>query len=519
MRKNNDPRDWADTLPSQFGPYESLPPGAEPLEPVPGLEPVSGAGPSTPAAPSLQAPRAWSWHRWVREGLRGTLLKKPAPWAVGPGPFQVLGLVLLPALLLLGVDRWGIDAPVTFDVRAWLAPWWTTLVLVWLAWWAMAPRQDLPPRSLAAWLVLAAWSPWLPTALLYGLMGWMARAPGLWASDAMTWLSWGLYAGLLLWVVAALVRSTAVFAASRWRTAGFALGLLAVLAAATWWFPDRPWAPDADTMVQADDGALAPPAALALRPEVFEDQQTLWQAQADALLPERPGVTDLYALVFAPYADEEVFRRESTLVARLMAERFDAQGRVLHLLNHAQTSATHPWATPAHLRRAVKLLAERMDREQDVLFVYLTSHGAKDHALAASLAPLQIDALTPRDLRAALDEAGIRHRVVAVSACYSGGWVEPLYTPATLVMTAADADHTSYGCGSRSELTFFGRAVFDEQLRQTHSFADAFERAVPVIARRELDAGKADGFSNPQIRTGPQIVPVLEALQQRLAGT
>ncbi|MFN3377549.1 MAG: C13 family peptidase [Burkholderiaceae bacterium] len=518
MRKNYDPRDWADTLPSQFGPYESLPPGAEPQEPLFGTHPAPAASPVSPATPQVLGAPEWPWHRWIREGLRGTLLRAPARWAVGPGPWQTLALVLLPALLLLAVDRWGIDEPVTFDVRAWLAPWWTTLVLAWMAWWAMAPRQDLPPRSLAAWMVLTAWSPWLPTALLYGLMGWMASAPGVWASKAMTWLSWGLYVGLLLWVVAALVCSTAALAASRWRTAGFALGLLAVLAAATWWFPDRPWVPDRDSLVQSSDDDLAAPPALALRPEVFEDQQALWLAQADALLPERPGVTDLYALVFAPYADEEVFRRESTMVARLMAERFDAQGRVLHLLNHAQTSATHAWATPANLRRAVKLLAQRMDREHDVLFVYLTSHGAQNHALAATLAPLQMEPLTPRDVREALDAAGIRHRVIAVSACYSGGWVEPLATPATLVMTAADADHTSYGCGTRSELTFFGRAVFHEQLRQTHSFVEAFQRAVPVIARREREAGKNDGFSNPQIRVGPDIVPTLQALQARLAG-
>ena len=83
-------------------------------------------------------------------------------------------------------------------------------------------------------------------------------------------------------------------------------------------------------------------------------------------------------------------------------------------------------------------------------------------------------------------------------------------------MTAADATHTSYGCGTRSELTFFGRAVFHEQLRQTHSFTDAFAKAVPVIAQREVEAGKEDGFSNPQIHVGAQIAPVLQALEQRL---
>jgi hypothetical protein len=66
------------------------------------------------------------------------------------------------------------------------------------------------------------------------------------------------------------------------------------------------------------------------------------------------------------------------------------------------------------------------------------------------------------------------------------------------------------------QLTFFGRAVFDEQLRKTHSFEQAFAAAVPVIKQREIDAGKDDGFSNPQIAVGEQDRPVLKALEERL---
>lgn len=148
----------------------------------------------------------------------------------------------------------------------------------------------------------------------------------------------------------------------------------------------------------------------------------------------------------------------------------------------------------------------------------MTSHGASDFKLAAAHPPLQVDPMSPAELRTALDEAGIRHRVIAISACYSGGWVPPLAGDTTLVMTAADAEHTSYGCGARSELTFFGRAVFGEQLRKTHSFEQAFSAAVPVIRQREDEAGKSDGFSNPQISVGARIKPVLDALAKRLDG-
>jgi hypothetical protein len=84
-------------------------------------------------------------------------------------------------------------------------------------------------------------------------------------------------------------------------------------------------------------------------------------------------------------------------------------------------------------------------------------------------------------------------------------------------MTASDADHTSYGCGKKSDLTFFGRAMYDEQLRnQTLSFEKAHAAARLVIDKREKEAGKDDGYSNPQIKVGARIRPYLERLQIRL---
>jgi len=157
-----------------------------------------------------------------------------------------------------------------------------------------------------------------------------------------------------------------------------------------------------------------------------------------------------------------------------------------------------------------------MDRDNDVLFIYMTSHGARDFKLEASNPPLSVDTVSPGELRQALDNAGIRNRVIVVSACFAGGWVGPLADENTLVMTAADATHTSFGCGAGSELTFFGRALFDEQLRKTHSLEEAFAAAVPVIRQREVEAGKDDGFSNPQMQVGEKIRPVLRELEQRL---
>jgi len=208
--------------------------------------------------------------------------------------------------------------------------------------------------------------------------------------------------------------------------------------------------------------------------------------------------------------------RESSLVAEVMRSRFDADGRVLQMVNHPATNGRLPWATPTNVQRAIAGVARVMDREEDILFIHLTSHGARNGTLSAGFWPLHVDGIAPADLKRWLDEAGVKFRVISVSACYSGTWLAPLSDEHTLVMTASDAEHTSYGCGQRSDLTYFGRAVYDEQLRHTVSFESALSAARPIIEQRERQAGKTDGYSNPQIHVGRKVRERLALLQARL---
>jgi hypothetical protein len=323
--------------------------------------------------------------------------------------------------------------------------------------------------------------------------------------------AWTAFLALWAWSIAIALGLGRAFGLRERRLAALGAGLVLIFGVTAWQFPERPWEAPATVAEEA------PP--LALTQESFELQQAMFERALASLAPQQPGVADVYGIVFAPYAAEDVFLKESTMVADLIAQRFDAKGRVLQLVNHADTADSLPWATPLNLRRAIDAVAQRMDRENDLLVVYLTSHGARDFQLEAANPPLSVDTVSPGELRVALDEAGIRHRVIAISACYSGGWVGPLASNTTLVMTAADNDHTSYGCGRLSELTYFGRAVFDEQLRRSHSFEQAFAAAVPVIRQREEEAGKPDGFSNPQISVGDGLRPLLKALEARLDAT
>lgn len=462
--------------------------------------------------------------RWVMEGLRAGFFLSPRVAEHAPTPLQVLVIVIVFIATETALSRLEIAGPARFDVQAWLSNWWTMALYIGLAWWAFPKqtelRKDVPGMHAGSRLsgipafFLLSLAASLPNTLLYqGLIGAIAQG---WITKTVIsspWSYWFFYAVFTAWSLGVALVLMVRFVGFTWRAAVFVLAMVAATGLTTWQFDARAWQPDPARNASAE--AAKP--RLRLTQQTLEAQQALWQRTIAAIAPERPGVTDVYGLVFAPYASEDVFMRESTMVSRLFAERFDANGRVLHLLNHASSATTHPWATTLNLQRSIEALGERMDKQNDVLVVYLTSHGARDFKLAASHGPLEVEPLSPSELRAALDRAGIRNRVIAVSACYSGGWADALASETTLVMTAADATHTSYGCGRMSELTFFGRAMFDEQLRKTHSFEQAFASAVPLIKQREIDAGKQDGFSNPQIRVGAGIVPVLKALEQRLA--
>jgi len=170
---------------------------------------------------------------------------------------------------------------------------------------------------------------------------------------------------------------------------------------------------------------------------------------------------------------------------------------------------TYPLATYDNLRRALELLGRRMQPE-DVLVLVLTSHGSADDGLAVTNGSLADDALSPRDVRRALDAAGIRWRVIVASACYAGIFIRPLRTDTSLIMTAADSRHSSFGCADERDLTYFGEALLKDSLPGACSLEEAFARARTIIRRRENDEGEI--HSNPQLYVGARMRAKLRGL-------
>ncbi|HEX2492960.1 MAG TPA: C13 family peptidase, partial [Steroidobacter sp.] len=473
----------ADSAPAAAAPRQLDAQTASVLEPDGLTGGASHESANTSDAATLST-ASYSWIEWIRQGLRAGTLRPVQGLPEGPGAWPMLLLMAAMTVIVSGASRLEVDGPASFDLRAWLFGWAPAALLVFGVWlvlhWAREKTTHASP--VAAWYLLFSVAT-LPLSLIgvalsvLSLRGYM---PQWWSQDS--WFAWAIYAALWVWLVITTLRVSQAVTRSTHVAVSLATYVLVVQIVATWQLRTQEWQP----VESNDDDEFV---SLELSQDVFESQQALLKNLLQAITPSTGSERQTYGLVYAPYS-EDVFLRESAMVQQVLEERFGARGRVVRLVNNSTTAAELPWATTLNLQRSLRALAEAMDTERDVLVVYLTSHGGADFKLASENWPLEVEDLTAGQLRAMLDELGIRHRVIAVSACYAGGWIEPLQNEDTLIMTAADKDHTSYGCGSKSELTFFGRAVFDEQLRKTLSFEKAFNAAVPVIKQREIEGKK-----------------------------
>ena len=237
-------------------------------------------------------------------------------------------------------------------------------------------------------------------------------------------------------------------------------------------------------------------------------QRPLLDAALAGIEPSQRGRINLYLLAVAGDGSQEVFRREVEFVRSQFDRDFGTRGRSLVLVNSRSTAGSAPMATVTTIGEGIKTIAARMDRDNDILFLFLTSHGAKDHEFRLNQNAMTLRGLPPKELARMLEESGIRWKVVLVSACYSGGFVEPLRNDGTLVMTAARQDRMSFGCADENEFTDFGRAYFKEALPGARSFQDAFARAQKLVEEWEKQA-KLE-HSLPQVAAPRPITEQLE---------
>ena len=255
---------------------------------------------------------------------------------------------------------------------------------------------------------------------------------------------------------------------------------------------------------------------LAKREAALFDQADRIDDAADGVDRDAAEGSEAFFLGFAGVGEQKVFAEEIGLAARVVGERFHVDTRGFSLLNDARDLDSAPLASVTGLSYALESLAGHMQLDRDVLFLAISSHGSADPSIAVSNVDMPFTALTPEDLADALREAGIRWKVIMISACYAGGFIDALRDPQTIVITAAAKDKTSFGCANDRDLTYFGEAFYRDALPGAHSLRDAFTTAKAAIALRERHEHVT--ASDPQAWFGPDMEAKLGDLERAAPG-
>ncbi|HEY0412139.1 MAG TPA: C13 family peptidase [Allosphingosinicella sp.] len=235
-----------------------------------------------------------------------------------------------------------------------------------------------------------------------------------------------------------------------------------------------------------------------------------------ALAPQRKGVVDAYVIALGLDSDA-VFGREAREAGKVLSRRFGAAGRTLVMAgSDGRGPSAVPMGTLHSLTLALARVAELMDRKEDVLVLYSTSHGSP-LGLVYHDGDEGFGVLTPARLAALLDELGIGNRVLILSACYSGVFVPALWSDTTALVTAASGNRTSFGCAADNDWTFFGDAMINHALRKPQTLADASAEALRLITQWE--SSKAYQPSFPQVSIGSRVDTWLKPLEARMPKT
>ena len=268
---------------------------------------------------------------------------------------------------------------------------------------------------------------------------------------------------------------------------GLQFGAMATLPVEPIWEPDY-----GDTEDYAD---YTPPEV----ERIYYAQPSLLAAQTDGLRTGDPTRIEVFALIIGGTAYQNVFLHEAEAVGGILTRQYDADHRTITLVNSNEAPDRYPLANVPNIQAALGALATAMNPDQDILVLYMTSHG--DHDLFS----LSFYEFGTQDLQASaldqmLDDSSIRSSAVVLSACKSGSFIDDLADYNRLIITAASASRNSFGCADNRDWTWFGEAYFDQALRQTADFRAAFPIASALI--EEWEGRDSQIPSDPQISTG-----------------
>ncbi len=338
-----------------------------------------------PDLPRAKPQRSWSWL------LQLWTLRKAIP-NFSPANDLLITLSLLWLLLWAAIDWWQALPDPQFVLAG--VPLFAWYALAILAFAALLRGRSNPKPPFAAALLLSL-----------GLV----PVPLLLAAFAVPYLSldWRIAAtGGLIYSFFYIMRGLRAFTGESQLRAAFAG--LAFLMTFIWLSDVLDAIPDvwaAAEVAEAADRGDSPADAEAV---LFEQSMRIDRALA-AIHSDASAGPKAFFVGFAGVGEQKVFSQEIGLASRVLSERYGMEGRSLSLINDQRDLESAPLASVSGLRYALRGLASRMNLDRDVLFLVISSHGAREPAIAVSNSELPLNDMTDQDLAEALER--FRHQV------------------------------------------------------------------------------------------------------------
>jgi Peptidase C13 family len=244
---------------------------------------------------------------------------------------------------------------------------------------------------------------------------------------------------------------------------------------------------------------------------ILSGQSAQVSAAVGRVTPGIKGKAEVFFVGFAGDGTQDVFLSEVQVARDAVVKRYGVENHALILVNNLQSINRFPLASQSNLNQALKAVAKKMNGPEDVLFFFLTSHGMPNGFASTQLPGFKTEHLSAVQLRDGLDKSGIKNRIIVLSTCFAGSFIPALKNDDTLIITAAAANRTSFGCANERKLTFFGDAFFEQALPSAPTLIAAYNTATEKIGEWE----RRDNVTNsqPQILMGANIGAVLEKIE------
>lgn len=196
---------------------------------------------------------------------------------------------------------------------------------------------------------------------------------------------------------------------------------------------------------------------------------------------------------FAMHSQSKAFRND-VLSAEKVALAVDPSAVIFKLNNPViGQDADWPYSTSENIEQVLKKIGS-LARPQDKVMVLLATHG-NVNALAINFSAQNYPYLNALFLNRVMADLRGKPVMVIMSACHSGSFLAPLGGPSRIVIAAAAADKSSFGCQFQSTNTYFIDALFNQTAPREQSIVQMMDKAKIEVDRRE----KAQKLSPPSL--------------------